>query len=97
MPDLSVTTPAVSPVSREPARADDPLWHAAQQLERSFLSEMLAAAGFGEAREAFGGGAGEEQFSSFLRDAHAEAMVARGGLGLAESIYRAMAERSDDL
>lgn len=89
MPDLSLTP---MPPPTRPDRAHDPVWKAAQALEQAFLSEMLAAAGFGEARESFGGGAGEEQFSSFLRDAHSEALVDRGGLGLAESIYRAMTE-----
>ena len=41
-------------------------------------------------RDAFGGGAGEEHFSSFLRQAQAEEMAARGGIGLAESIFEAM-------
>jgi hypothetical protein len=39
--------------------------------------------------------AGEEQFSSFLKDAHAKSMVDRGGIGLAEAIYRAMTEQND--
>lgn len=64
----------------------------ARALEASFLSEMLAHAGFGAARESFGGGIGEEQFSSFLRDAEAKQMVARGGIGLAEQLFRSMAK-----
>ncbi|UYV39649.1 hypothetical protein N4R57_00125 [Rhodobacteraceae bacterium D3-12] len=48
---------------------------AAQNLEATFLSEMLKAAGFGKSRGAFGGGAGEDQFASFLRDAQAQEMV----------------------
>ena len=61
-----------------------------QQLEAGFLAEMLGHAGFGAARESFGGGAGEEQFASFLRQEQANAMVKAGGLGLAESLFNAM-------
>ena len=65
-------------------------------LEATFLAEMLKAAGLGEARDAFGGGAGEEQFASFLRQAQAEEMVRTGGLGLAESLYQALKEKQDE-
>lgn len=73
----------------------DPLRLAAQQLEASFLAEMLKSAGFGNARAAFGGGVGEEQFASFLRQFQAENMVKAGGIGLAESLYEALKERQD--
>jgi flagellar protein FlgJ len=61
-----------------------------QQLEAGFLAEMLGHAGLGETSQSFGGGAGEEQFSSFLRQEQAAAMVKAGGIGLAESLFRAM-------
>ena len=67
-----------------------PAWEAAVKLEGAFLSEMLKSAGFGKARDSFGGGAGEEQFASFMRDIHAQEMAGAGGIGLAEAIYRAM-------
>ncbi|WP_424438664.1 rod-binding protein [Planktotalea sp.] len=54
-----------------------------QKLESVFLAEMLKAAGVGETPDAFGGGAGEDQFASFLREAQAREMVRAGGLGLA--------------
>ena len=82
------TTFAHPPV---PVAPPDPLREAAVRLEATFLSEMLGAAGLGAVPEAFGGGAGEEQFASLLRDAQAEALARRGGIGLAESIYRALA------
>lgn len=72
-----------------------PLWDAAQKLEANFLSEMLKSAGFGTPRQEFGGGAGEEQFGSFLRHAQAEAMVDAGGIGLAEHLFEALKERTD--
>lgn len=74
---------------------DAALWDAAQKLEASFLTEMLKAAGFGKARDAMGGGAGEDQFSSFLREAQATEMVRAGGIGLAESLFEALKENPD--
>lgn len=74
-------------------KRDAALRGAAEKLEASFLAEMLKSAGFGKARESFGGGAGEDQFSSFLRQAQAEEMVRSGGIGLAESLYQALKER----
>ena len=78
-----------------PPTDDAQLRAAAQRLEATFLSEMLKHAGFDAARDAFGGGAGEESFSSFLRDAQAENMVEAGGIGLAESLFNAMKARAD--
>lgn len=69
---------------------------AAQKLEASFLAEMLKSAGFGEVRSSFGGGAGEEHFSSFLVDAQAEKMVQAGGIGLAEQLFEALKARTND-
>jgi Rod binding domain-containing protein len=66
---------------------------AAQKLEATFLAEMLKSAGLGETRDAFGGGEGEDRFSSFLLQAQAEKMVEAGGLGLAEAIFEALKER----
>ncbi|MEL7211324.1 MAG: rod-binding protein [Pseudomonadota bacterium] len=67
----------------------------ADDLEATFLSEMLKSAGVGKSREAFGGGIGEDQFGSFLRDAQAKEMVRAGGIGLSETIFNALKERSE--
>lgn len=75
---------------RPPPPKTDPLWAKAQALESAFLSEMLGHAGVGQSRDAFGGGMGEEQFSSFLREKQADAMVQAGGIGLAQSIFEAL-------
>lgn len=77
------------------ARADDPLWKAAQNLERTFLTEMLKSAGLGASRTSFGGGVGEDQFSSYLREAQAGAMVEAGGIGLAEQLFKALQEADE--
>jgi len=66
------------------------LREAAVKLEASFLAEMLKGAGLGEPRESFGGGAGEEHYSSFLRQAQAEKIAQTGGIGLAETIFESM-------
>ena len=62
----------------------------AKELEAAFLSEMLAHAGLGESPDGFGGGAGEEQFASFLRNEQARSIVEKGGLGLAQTIFESL-------
>jgi flagellar protein FlgJ len=69
---------------------DSALRDAAQRLEATFLSEMLKSAGIGADQSAFGGGIGEDQFASFLRDAQAQEMAKSGGIGLAESFFNAL-------
>lgn len=84
---MQITSP-VAPAERR-------LHTAAQRMETAFLSEMFKAAGLGKPRESMGGGAGEEQFASFLREAQAEAVTRRGGIGLAETLFHAMTEAPD--
>jgi Rod binding domain-containing protein len=76
---------------RHPDRTVD-LHRLAEEMETAFLSEMLDHAGLGETSASFGGGVGEAQFASFLRHEQAQAIVASGGIGLAESLFRAMAQ-----
>jgi Rod binding domain-containing protein len=83
-------TPAPPRSALQPHKPVDPLMVQARALEASFLSEMLAYAGMGKAQDALGGGIGEEQFASFLRQEQAERMVEKGGIGLAEKIFRSM-------
>jgi Rod binding domain-containing protein len=66
---------------------------AAQEMEATFLAEMLKSAGVGKTPSEFGGGAGEDQFGSFLRLEQARAMARAGGIGLGEAIFNAMKER----
>ncbi|WP_425050926.1 rod-binding protein [Psychromarinibacter sp. S121] len=89
--------PPALPIARTAPPVDDdaPLREAARALESTFLAEMLKAARFGEARDAFGGGVGEDQFTSFLVQAQATEMVAAGGIGLAESLFEALKDRRD--
>ena len=72
------------------------LQDAAQKLEASFLAEMLKSAGLGDSPDTHSGGAGEDQFSSFLVQAQAEEMVRAGGIGLTEALFNALKERQND-
>lgn len=74
-----------------PARPFHPLRQKAADLEVAFLTEMLRHSGLGALSGQFGGGHGEEQFASFLREAQAGAMVRSGGIGLTEPLFRALA------
>ena len=65
-----------------------------QELEAAFISEMLKHSGMAGGRSGLGGGgAGEDQFASLLRAEHARLFAERGGIGLAENIYRALLAR----
>lgn len=75
---------------------DKALMKKAQELEASFLSEMLGHAGLGTPSADFSGGIGEDQFASFLRAEQAKAMVAKGGIGLAEHLFHALSIRAND-
>jgi len=75
------------------AAGPSPLRRSAEALESAFLAEMLKSAGVFRPSDTIGGGEGEAQFVSFLADSHARAMVARGGIGLADSIERALIAR----
>ena len=84
------------PISTAPQDSNDArLREVARKLEATFLAEMLKSAGLGKPRDAFGGGIGEDQFGSFLRQAQADEMVKAGGIGLAESLFEALKERRD--
>ena len=78
----------MGPVKQSQVRA----WGAAQKLEATFLSEMLKSAGLGETQSSFGGGAGEAQFASFLREEQAKQMTRAGGIGLTQVIFDAIKE-----
>ena len=90
--DLSALSQTAPTPEQQRAHA---LMAAAKKLEATFLAEMLKSAGLGETRQGFGGGAGEDQFSSFLVQAQAEQMVEAGGLGLAEALFEALKDREN--
>ncbi|WP_394341906.1 rod-binding protein [Rhodobacter viridis] len=86
----AVTAAATSAASDGKAKDEAALRHKAQDLEASFLAEMLKYTGLGKSEGGFDGGVGEEQFSSFLVDEYANKMVKAGGIGLAESIFKSL-------
>jgi Rod binding domain-containing protein len=92
---MDLPPPTLPTLPKTGARDDATLRQAARRLEAAFLSEMMRHAGLGTPRDAFGGGIGEAQFASFLRDTQARAMADSGGIGLAESIFRALRDRAD--
>lgn len=70
MTDLKALALSLGTMPERSTGQTQKLHEAAKNLEASFLAEMLKAAGVGKTREAFGGGAGEEHFASFLAEAH---------------------------
>ncbi|MDV4144723.1 rod-binding protein [Shimia sp. FJ5] len=89
-PVLPITPPPTSQT-----QTTSRLKEVAQDLEASFLAEMLKHAGLGKPRESFGGGAGEDQFASLLIETQARAIVDAGGIGLAESIFQSLKDKAD--
>lgn len=88
---LSPLSPA-PPTTVQEAKLKD----VSKKLEATFLAEILKNAGFGKTSDAFGGGQGEDQFSSFLIQAQAERIAESGGIGLAEHIFNALKDRAND-
>jgi flagellar protein FlgJ len=88
--------PTLSPPPHAPPDRHAVLMAKAEELEASFLAEMLAHSGLGESDGSFSGGAGEDQFASFLRQEQARLMVEGGGIGLAELIFNSMAKAEHD-
>lgn len=87
-----LSNPQLRPV-QSPQDIADPLRQAAEKIEAGFLAEFLKSSGFGQTSPSFGGGIGEDQFASFMRQAQADAMVRSGGIGLVEPIYQSLKDR----
>ena len=86
---ISATLPLqTAPESPRDARLRD----AAERLEAGFLKQMLSAAGLGRTPAGLGG-AGEDQFSSFLLEEQALRLAKAGGIGLAESLFESLKAR----
>ena len=80
----------------KPLDTDAELRAVSEELEAAFLTEMLKHAGVGDVSDSFGGGAGEEHFASFLREAQAKEMVKAGGIGLAQTLFEALKETQNE-
>jgi Rod binding domain-containing protein len=89
---LTRLAPAEERAEAERTRLDE-MRRMATEFEAVFLSQMLDHAGLGRTPEGFGGGAGEEAFRGHLIAEQARLMASRGGIGLADTVFRAMVER----
>ena len=83
-----VTHPPVLPAKPSATTVD--LQKLATEFEAVFLAEMLKSAGLGKPPTGFGGGTGEDQFTSFLVAEQARAIAQKGGIGLAEHIFKSL-------
>ena len=81
--------PPITPLPTEPDR----LQEAARRFEANFLAEMLRATNLGRTPETFGGGPGEEHFSTMLVQSYADRIAEAGGIGLADHVHRALIGR----
>jgi len=77
-------------------KASDHQLKIAKEFEASFLAEMLKYSGINKTSTSFGGGAGEDAFSSMLNDAYADALVETGGIGIAELVYQSIKEKAEN-
>jgi len=63
----------------------------AQEFEASFLSQMLQPMFANlSAEKPFGGGTGEDMWRSLQVDEYGKAIAQKGGIGLADSVFREM-------
>ena len=68
--------------------ANDPLARVARRFEAQALSALMKPV-FGEVRKGLlSGGAAEEQWRPMLVEQHARAWSDRGGVGIADAVYR---------
>lgn len=86
----ATATPA-DPRSATATRDADALARTARDFETAFLAETLSHMGLDRTK----GVQGAAPFASFVNRAYAEQLVERGGLGLAESIVRALASHDE--
>lgn len=92
----SIGSPATLPGSSTAEAAvlkDKAMREAANEFEAVFLAEMLSHTSLADTSETFGGGAGEDAFGSMMTREWANQLTARGGIGLSETIYKALVAR----
>ncbi len=68
-----------------PAQTTSPQAVVASKLEQAFLEEMLKYCGPSSMKGEFSGGAGEDQFNSFLTREYAASLAGRLDLGLSRT------------
>ena len=84
LPVAPSTLPVADPATR--ARIEK----TATDFEAAFLQVMLGQMFDGVDAGAFGGGAGEDAFKSFMTEAFAKSMAQGGGVGLSKDLTREM-------
>lgn len=91
-PDPMLTRPLSGLPAGPKARASETQLRAtAEKFEQSFLSEMVRHMSEGVKTDPLtGGGHGEDNFKSFLNEQYSKAIVARGGIGVADMVYKQM-------
>ncbi|WP_254447316.1 rod-binding protein [Ruegeria sp. HKCCA5426] len=89
---MKVSVPVSQPM---PPSSVERLKTAAVELEATFLAEMLKSAGLGKGRQSFGGGAGEDQFSTLLVQQQAHQLAKAGGVGLQDVLFQSLMEKAD--
>lgn len=85
---------AASPDATAPRDRDSQLRAAAEEFEAAFLTEMLKNTGINSVSSDFGGGHGEEAFSTLLTQEYARILAESGGIGLAEQIFESLKQGS---
>jgi peptidoglycan hydrolase FlgJ len=93
--EIAPTSPVALAVARPDATElhQEAVHKAAEAFEASFLAEMLRYTGVNTMPSGFGGGAGEEAFSSFLTEEYARLLAERGGMGIAEQVFGLLEQR----
>ena len=90
LPPNLIQPPPAAPTAAELAKRGQ-IKETAKKFESSFLSVMLQQMFESTDTPApFGGGPGESMFKSFLTQAMADKIAARGGVGVAASVQREM-------
>lgn len=92
--DISPIALASQPSPQPGPRSEAAILTAADSFEASFLAEMLQYTGLNAMPSGFGGGAGEEAFSSLLTEEYARLLSERGGIGLAERVFDILKQRT---
>ena len=83
-----LASPALPPAPHA-SRDADRLHKTATEFEEVFLAQMLQPMLSGlTPEEPFGGGPGEEMWQSMLVKEYGKAIVARGGIGIADAVVR---------
>jgi len=92
VPDPVLTRPLGGLPTGPKAKASEAQLRAtAQKFETSFLSEMIRHMSEGVKSDPLtGGGHGEDSFKSFLNEQYAKGIVSRGGIGVADMVYKQM-------